>query len=573
MVIFNFLQNLMEGIPSELMILTEIGIIIIVATFFAFLVKIFRQPLIPAYILTGIFIGPLVLGLIKDYSFIISLSQIGVAFLIFKAGIEIKFKKLREVGMVSIIGGIIQIIALFLIAFLVSIWLGFTGKIPIYISLVVAFSSTMIVVAILAQKNELNSLHGRIIIGILLIQDIAAIIALAILSSDFSLTSISTVLGKALLFGIFAFILSKTANSFFSKAADNRELLLLVSISFLFLFVIGSFIADLSLVIGAFFAGVVLANSDYKTEIQSNINSLGEFFSVIFFVALGMQLKFISGKFISLILILLCLVIIIKPLVTMFIVRLAGYKKRTAFLTGNALAQTSEFSFVIVLLGFSLGHINSELFSTLILLTILTMSITTYLIVYERKLVNWFSWPLSILDNIKSRKEELEYFEPDYKKIIIFGCHRIGSLILKEFEKNKKELLVVDYNPEIIKALINKKISCLYGDFIHEEILNKVNLKNAEIVISTVPDFEDNMHLIRKMDKLNKETIVVVIASRISEALDLYKQGADFVILPKFIGGEIASSIISKARKNKEWLKEIKKDHKKRLESAHYLLY
>ncbi|MEK6830560.1 MAG: cation:proton antiporter [Nanoarchaeota archaeon] len=572
MVLFAFLRNLIAGVSPELTVLTEIGVIIIIATFLAFLVKISKQPLIPAYILTGILMGPLFFGIIKDQSLITSLSQIGVVFLIFTAGIEISIKKLKEVGMVSSLGGIIQIIILFFVAFLVSVWFGFSGEAPVYIGLVVAFSSTMIVVALLAEKREINSLHGRIIIGFLLIQDIAAIIALAVLSSDLSVGSILIVLAKALAFGIFAFFLSKIGNTILRKSADNREMLLLVSISFLFLFVIGSFIADLSLVIGAFFAGVALANSDYKIEIQGNINPIREFFAVIFFVALGMQLKLISSEFISLLVILFLLVVILKPLVCMFLVRVFGYKKRTAFLTGNALGQTSEFSFIIVTIGFSLGHISSELFSTLIILTVVTMSFTAYFIKYERKLFNKFSWPLNILEEIKSKNEELEYLY-DHKKVILFGCHRVGSLILREFEKNKDDILVVDYNPEIIKALINKKIPCIYGDFMHEEILDKVNIKTAEVVISTVPDFEDNMNLIRKINRINPDKIVIVVASRISEALELYKRGADYVILPKFVGGEIARSIVKKATKDKEWLRKIKKDHKKRLEEVHRVLY
>ena len=568
---FNIFGNVIEEVPRDLTVLTEIGIIIIIATFLAFLVRIIKQPLIPAYIITGIIMGPLVLGLIKDPQIISSLSQIGIAFLIFTAGIEIKFKKLREVGNVSTIGGILQIVILFFIAFLVSIWLGFSGKAPIYIGLIVAFSSTMIVVALLQRRGEIDSLHGRIIIGILLIQDIVAIIALAILSSDLSINSIIIVLFKAFIFGIFAFILSKIGNFFFSKAADEKELLLIVSISFLFLFVIGAFISNLSLIIGAFFAGVALANSDYKIEIQSLISPLREFFSVIFFVALGMQLQLIPKEFLLSFLILLILVIILKPIVIMFLVRIFGYKKRTAFLTGNALGQTSEFSFIIATIGLSIGHITSELFSTLILLTILTMSLSNYFINYDRRLI-WLSWPLDILDKLGHSREELEYFEKDRRKVILFGCHRMGSLILKEFEKNKQEISVVDYNPQIIKFLINKKIPCIYGDFMHDEILDRINIKNAEIVISTVPDFEDNMSLIRKMNKLNKEAKVIVVASRISEALELYKQGADYVILPKFIGGEVARSIIKKASNN-EWLKKIRNEHKKRLESLHYLLY
>jgi len=571
--VFSFIQSFMSGAPTEIVILTEIGLMIIIATIFAFFVKMTKQPLIPAYILTGILIGPLFLGLIKEPELIKSLSEIGVAFLIFTAGLEIKFKKLREVGKVAFVGGVLQIAILFFLAFLVSTLMGFAGHAPIYIGLVVAFSSTMIVVTLLSERRELNSLHGRIIIGMLLIQDIAAIIALAILGSDFSMNSILMVLGKAAIFAIVAVVLSKAINPVLSKAADNHELLLLVSISFLFMFVIGAFFAELSLIIGAFFAGVALANSNYKTEIQGKISSLREFFAVIFFVTLGMQLQLFSKNYVLLFFVLLFLVIIIKPLILMFLVRLFGYKKRTAFFTGNGLAQTSEFSLIIVTLGLGLGQINEGLFSVLVLLTILTMSMTTYFITYEKKLVNWFSFPLNFLDKIKSKKEELEYHHNNGKKIVVFGCHRMGSLIIKEFEKKKEDLFIVDYNPEIIRSLINKKIPCIYGDFMNDEVFDRAHIHDAEIVISTIPDFEDNFLLINKIRKKNHGALIIVAASRISEALEMYKIGADYVILPKIVGGEKSADLIKTMKKGKGGLKGIKQSHIKYLQEIHHLLY
>ena len=571
--ISNILQTFMLGLPEDLAILYEIGIIIIIATILAFFVRFFKQPLIPAYILTGILIGPLVLGLIKDPVLIQALSQIGVAFLIFTAGLEIKFKKLREVGKTVSIGGTIQIIILFTLAFFISSLLGFAGKAPFYIGLVVAFSSTMIVVTLLVEKREINSLHGRIIIGLLLVEDIAAIIALTILSSDFTAGSILTVLLKTGVFAIVAVILSRAVNPVFRSAANNPELLLLVSISFLFLFAIGSFISDLSLIIGAFFAGVALANSDFKTEIQGKITPLREFFAVIFFVALGMQLNLISPKFLALFFVLLIFVLIFKPLIIMFIVRISGYKKRTSFLVGNALAHISEFSLIIATIGLTLGHIDSGLFSTLVLLTILTMSTTPYFITYEKKLEKELNWPLKIMDSFHSKSEELEYHGRDGKKMIIFGCHRMGSLFLKEFEKKVNEIFVVDYNPEIIKSLMDKKVPCIYGDFMNDEVFEKADIKNIEIVISTIPDFEDNLLLIRKIKRRNSRAKIIVSASRISEAMDLYKTGADYVILPKVIGGQKGTDIIKNFKKDKINFKEIKKEHLDYLKSLHHLMY
>jgi|ETNmetMinimDraft_2_1059921.scaffolds.fasta_scaffold04189_3 Kef-type K+ transport system membrane component KefB len=571
MVVFDLIQGIMAGVPADLVILTEIGAMIIIATVFAYFVKIIKQPLIPAYILTGIILGPLVLGLVSDPELILSLSNIGIAFLIFTAGLEIKLKKLKEVGSVSSIGGILQIVIMFGIGFLVALGLGFTGTAPAYVALVVALSSTMIVVTLLAEKRELNSLHGRIVIGILLMQDIAAIVALTILSSDLTFNSIVWVVGKAILFAIIALLLSKVANPIFRSAADSRELFLLVSISFLFLFSIGAFFAELSIIIGAFFAGVALANSDYKTEILGNITPLREFFAVIFFVALGMQLKLISKEFVLLFFVLLFLVIIIKPVVIMFLVRLFHYKKRTSFFTANALAQTSEFSLIIVTIGLGLGHISEGLFSTLVLLTILTMSLTTYFITYEKKWYSWFSWPLNILDRYRTSKENLEFIKDNAKDVIIFGSHRTGSLLLREFKKD--DLLVVDYNPEIIKNLINKKIACVYGDYMHEEILEKVNLRNSKIVVSTIPDFENNLLMVKRAKKINRKLVVIIVASRISEALKLYNAGADYVILPKVISGEAIVDLVKKGKRDKTSLGKMRRGHVKRLKEVHRLLY
>ena len=257
----------------------------------------------------------------------------------------------------------------------------------------------------------------------------------------------------------------------------------------------------------------------------------------------------------------------------MFFIRIFGYKKRTSFLTGNSLAQTSEFSLIIVTLGFSLGHISQGLFSTLVLLTIITMSLTTYFIGFEKSLFNWFSWPLNIFNRFKTTKEELEYFLKDGNKTVIFGCHRIGSLFLKELKDEKEKIIVVDYNPEIIASLINKKIPCIYGDFVNEEVLEKIDVKNVKMIISTIPDLEDNLLLIKKVRELNKKAPVIVVANRIDSAFELYKAGADYVIIPQIVGGQRASELIKKIKKDKSSFKKVKDDHISYLKDIHRILY
>ena len=568
-----FLELIASQIPEHLFLIFEIGLMIILAGVLGYILKLMKQPLILAYVIAGIILGPLSVGLIRNFETIIALSEIGVAFLLFFAGIDINIRKLKEVGKVASVVGIIQVVLLFVAGYFVSTWLGFGGTAAVYVGLVIAFSSTMVVLKLLADRRELNSLHGRIIIGILLIQDIAAVIVLSVLTTNFGVMSISIQIAKALGFAILAFILAKGVNPIFRIAAKNTELLLLVSISLLFLFALGSYAAGLSLVIGAFFAGVALANSEYRTEIQGKIMPLRDFFAVLFFVALGMQITLISLNYVWLLLALIGLAMILKPGIIMLFTRIFGYSKRTSFLAGNGLAQTSEFSLIIATIGFTSGFIGQELFSTLVLLTIITMTLTSYLITNDKKIFGRFSVPLNVFDKLGTSHEELEFAPPFKRKIIIFGCHRIGSLFLKYFGKRKKEVLIVDFNPEIIRSLIHKKVPCIYGDFANDEVLEKANLLNAEIVVSTIPDLDDNLSLIKRVKNINPKVVVFVTADKIDEAIELYDQGADYVLLPKVITGELGFNLAKRVLDDKIHIKTVKREQIKHLKSIHTLLY
>ncbi len=569
-----FLSNLLAGIPANYTVLFELGIILVVAGVLALLIKLLRQPLIPAYILAGIIVGPLVLGLISNNSIVFSLSEIGVAFLLFYAGLEISFKKLKETGKIAGLAGLIQVVGLLALGFFASLLIGFLTVEALYIGLVVAFSSTMIVVKLLADKQQLNTLHGRITLGILLIQDIAAILALTFISGsgELSIMFILVSLLKLGFFVVIAYILAKLSNYIFEIAARSTELVFLVSIAFLFLFSMVSYFAGLSIVIGAFFAGLALSNSKFKVEIQGGISSIRDFFAVIFFVALGIQLTLFPLYLLYLFFVPLILTLIFKPLAVMIVMKLFSYKRRVSFLTGVSLAQTSEFSLIILGQGLILGHISQELFSMLVLLTIVSMSLTTYVLRYASFLSNIFS-PLLNLFGKENDEEELESIPTKKNKIVIFGCHRMGSLFLDEFSGMKKSILVVDFNPDIIKALMRKKVSCIYGDFANREVLEKANLESAEIVITTIPGLEDNLLLIKKVKEKNKKAVIFVSADRISHAEALYKAGADYVILPQVIGGRKSAELMKAVLKDRKKAKPIKTDAVKYIKRIHHLLY
>ncbi len=556
-------------------IFLDIGLIIIVATIVGYLARLLKQPLIPAYILTGLIIGPL-LGLVEDSNMILTLSEIGIAFLLFVVGLELNLKKLRDVASISIFGGLMQFVLLFAFGFLIAATLGFLTIEATYVALIVAFSSTMVVVKLLSDKRELDTLHGRIIIGFLLMQDLIAIVALSILTTlnNFSMAILVIALLKGVILLSVAVIASKfILPSLFKFAAKSQELLFLMALTTCFFssifanyigqiiiyvfkipffnFVLADSVLNLlkpgfSIAIGAFIAGVSIANLPYNVEIIGKVKPLKDFFATIFFVSLGLELLLGEMRTILVPLIIFTLfVIIFKPLLTMVICSLFNYKKRTSFLSSISLAQVSEFSLIIVAQGLILGHISKGVFSLTILLAIITIALTSYLIQFDNNIYVKLSVFLQIFEKIGTRTKKMEYIPEDKKTdIILCGYNRIGYSIVKTVQKMKKSLLIVDFNPDVIKRLIARKVPCIYGDIGDSEILERIGLNKAEMVISTVPEEQDNLLLIKKTKDVNKRALIFVTANQVDEALTLYDAGADYVILPHLLGGDHVSILL-----------------------------
>jgi Kef-type K+ transport system membrane component KefB len=550
----------------------DIGIIIIIATLFAFIIRLFKQPLIPAYILTGLILGP-ILGLITDLKTITLLSEIGIAFLLFIVGLEIDLKSLKNVAVISSIGGLIRILLLFTFGFIISMLFGFVYIEALYVGLILAFSSTMIVAKLLSDKNELDTLHGRIIIGMLLMEDFIVILALAVLSNGtLAFLPVFYSLFKAMMLLLFAFFIAKYIFPFMFKiSAKSQELLFLMSITACFFFALIASYLNLSIIIGAFIAGVALGNLPYNLEIIGKITPLKDFFATIFFVSLGLELSFKSlTNIIKPLLFFVIFIIILKPFLTMFISSFFGYKKRPSFLTSISLAQISEFSLILVSQGFLLGHVSQDVFSLTVLLAIITIIITSYLINFEYKIYNLLSPFLSIFEKLNQSNLEYEYLPKKTKyEVILCGFNRMGYSIFRTMKKLRKKLFVVDFNPEVIRKLIDMRIPCLYGDISDIEILNRLDFKNAEMVISTIADKHDNLLLIKKVKEKTSKAVIFVTANQPKEALDLYDTGADYVILPHLIGGDHVSLLIEDFKMNIGKLLYAKKHHIKELRRRH----
>jgi len=451
--------------------------------------------------------------------------------------------------------------------------LGLSSLQAAYIGIILAFGSTMVDIKLLADRNELVTLHGRLVLGILLLQDLVAIVAIVVFTSGgFAFVPLSLAFMKLGLILLAAFLLQRfVLNKLFRFAAQSNEFLFLCSLAVLFLFIILAYISELSIVIGAFIAGVSLANSPFKLELESRISPLRDFFAILFFVALGMQLVFSGvGERLVLLGVLIFGAFLIKPIVTLVLLRITGYQPRTSFLTAISLAQLSEFSLIIGGIGMMTGVLDASIFSTVILATIITMSVTPYFIKYKSGMYRFFRYPIRSLGFLPIR-EVMCYEDKRDKEILLIGSHRMGGALMEELLEDRDKLLVIDYNPEVIGVLMKKKVSCVYGDVCSPDMLEKINLKKLKLVISTIPDYEQTRYLIKKLKKVAPKAKVVVVGSRISETLKLYRAGADYVVTPKILAGQELVGILHEKKSGD--LKKAKNKHLKHLRDIHKLLY
>ncbi len=568
----DFIATLSELSSSSL--LTEIGIILIFATILAFIVRAFRQPLVPAYILAGLILGPLGLGVVKDPESIRVLSEFGIAFLLFAVGLEINIKRLKDIGLTATLGGLLQVVFVFFAGFYISTKLGFAHFESIVLGLVLAFSSTMIVVKLLSDREQLDTLHGRIVLGILLIQDLIIILVLSILSSSGNISSsliFAALIRGAILFSA-AFLASKYIfPNLFEFAARSKELLFLTSLTVLFLFSILAYFLSFSVAIGAFVSGLALASLPYHYDIVGNVNPLKGFFATIFFTSLGMQLTTIEPNYMVKAIWLILAVIIIKPLIVYLIITLFGYEKRTAFFSGLSLGQTSEFSLILIVMPFIVSAISQEVFSLVILITIVTMILTSYLLEFQYSIYLFFSPILRFVEKVFPVKKRmvLEYTPRNEKiDVVLIGKHRMGNIFFKILASLKKRVLVIDHNPDIIKRLLDNKIPCIYGNMSNREVLDKIKTKNLKIIISTVPNERDNIYLIRYIKSKNPKINVIVTANHIHQAKHLYNIGADYVILPHILSGEKVATMLKKSVRDKSYFQRSKKKHLKDLNGS-----
>ncbi|MBS3172304.1 cation:proton antiporter [Candidatus Woesearchaeota archaeon] len=547
-----------------------ISIIIVVAALLTIIARIIKQPPIIAYLFSGVLVGPLFFDLVgTSYSSMIqTFAHIGVVFLLFIVGLSLDLRVLKEVGKVSTFAGLIEIILTSSIAFLIAIGLGFSNITALYLGIALAFSSTVVVVKTLADKKEIDSLHGRIALGILIVEDFVAALALMAIpllnqSSNFYLIIKELGLVISLIILIFLFT-SFLLNRLLNYLAKSQETLFLFGIAWVLIIsvIFNSF--GFSLEIGALIAGMSLASSRYNLEIGSKIKPLRDFFMVLFFVFFGSQLtEMISADLVKKAIAFSAFITIGKPIIVMSVLRLFGYKRRTNFLAGASLAQVSEFSLILGMMGYTLGYLTKELLSLIVLIAIITIALSSYSIYHSTSIFNRLSKILGTFEKEEKIKNKITNYD-----VVVFGYHRVGYKILERLKKMKLSFVIVDYNPKTILNLDKQGIKNIFGDANNKEFLEEIKLYNAKLIISTITEHQSNLIIREVLDENKSKSIFIVTTEQPRNAVDLYKKGVDYVLIPHHLGGEHAAEMIEKFGLGKLKYKEAGKKHLKELEKG-----
>ncbi len=547
-------------------IFTQLSLVVVIIVAMSVVMRWLRQPLIMGYIITGVLVGPSFLHIIRNQSAFDSFSAIGITLLLFIVGLGLNANVIKSLGRVSLTTSLSILPFLSGTAFLVCRFLlGFDLRTSLVLAVALFFSSTVIIMKVLSDKKETARLFGQITLGILLIEDVVATIAVIILAiaGDPTATSpldIALVLIKAAALGGGLYVVSSFIVPHVIKLfARSQELLFLFTISW------GLGIATLferagfSHEVGALFAGVALAGLPYAAEMAARLKPLRDFFIVIFFVTLGES--FTAGSIARNLIpahILAAIVIFGKPLLVMTSLGVQRYTKLTSFKTAAHLSQISEFSIIFVTLAASKGLVPQDTVALIILVAFITIGVSSYLTKHTNGLYR-------VLERHLRHFERHTTSEPVQRHalypVMLFGYHKGGHEFLKTFREMHERYLVVDYDPEVIDTLEEQGVRHAYGDATDEEFLDEINVIHAKLVVSTITDIDINLSLLHYLRRHNEKASFICHANNYNEAARLYAHGASYVSLPHYIGSERVSSFIKRHGIDHNALAEYRNKH------------
>ncbi len=537
----------------------EIAAILSLATVLGLLGQKLRQPLIIMFLAAGILAGPSVFGIIKSYEQIELLAHIGIALLLFIVGLKLDLNLIRTTGPVALATGLGQIIFTSAVGFGIAMALGMELIGAAYTAVALTFSSTIIIVKLLSDKKEIDSLHGQIAVGFLIVQDIAAILALVLLTTFGSqVTDDGAVLWSSLfivfkglgLLAAVALLMKYVLPGLTRRLAHSQELLTLFAIAWAVCLGAGSDLLGFSKEVGAFLAGISLASTGYRDAIGARLTSLRDFLLLFFFIDLGARLDWSTvGAQIMPSIWLSLFVLIGNPLIVLIIMGFMGYRRRTGFLAGLTVAQISEFSLIVAALGLSIGHISPETMGLITLVGVVTIFASTYMILYSSRLYSMVAGPLKLFERRNPYREaavDSLHAVPSVD-VILLGLGNYGSGLAAYLLRRNKTIIGVDFDPNVLERWRARGISVLYGDIADPEIHEQLPFGRSRWVVSTIRSRELNLALMQRLKDMAYSGKAALTAVSEEEADSFIKAGAHVTFRPFADAAEQAADALTHA--------------------------
>jgi Kef-type K+ transport system membrane component KefB len=530
----------------------EIAALLVMAAVVGFFGIILRQPLIVSFIAVGLIAGPSALDQVRSDEQISLLSELGIAVLLFLVGIKLDVKLIRSLGAVSLLTGLGQVAFTSIFGYLIGLALGLGAITSLYVAVALTFSSTIIIVKLLSDKREIDSLHGQIALGFLIVQDLVVVLAMIVLSAvgigaggdgghgGGSVTMVLTS-GVAMVALVVLFV-RYVANPLTERLARAPELLVIFAIAMAAMFAAAGDIVGLGKEVGGLLAGVALASTPYRETIAARLEPLRDFLLLFFFIALGSTLDLsLLGTHVTGAIIFSLFVLIGNPLIVLVIMGALGYRKRTGFLAGLTVAQISEFSLIFVAMGVSLGHVQEDALGLVTMVGLVTIAASTYMITYSHHLYAAFEPFLGVFERRGTPREasEAALHRDDGHTVIIFGLGRFGTAIGLRLQKRGIKVLGVDFNPLSIKRWRELGLATEFGDATDPEFVAELPLTHAEWIVSTVPlhptglSHEDTRTTLIQLTRTSGFRGRIAVASHHPrDTEELFGSGADLVLEP-----------------------------------------
>ncbi|MDP3088761.1 MAG: cation:proton antiporter [Methylotenera sp.] len=546
-------------------VFSELAIILMVAASAGAISLWLRQPLLIAYILIGLIAGPTMLGIVTAHEQIDVLAQIGVTILLFIVGLKLDLQHIRNIGPVALATGLGQLTFTIVIGFILIMLMGKTMMEAIYVAIALTFSSTIIIVKLLSDKREIDSLHGRIAVGFLIVQDLAVVLAMMVMSTMRSggEAAISDVLislawrvsvAAIVVFLLMRYLLPKLV----ALMAKSQELLLIFAIAWGTGFAALGEVIGFSKEAGAFLAGFTLASTVYRDAIHARLGGIRDFLLLFFFIDLGAKLDLSTlGAEMWPALALSVFVLIGNPLIVMAIMGYMGYRKRTGFLAGLTVAQISEFSIIFVAMGITIGHVGVQALGLTTLVGLITITVSTYMILFSHQLYDRLSPFLGWFERHKPFREmafERNGVAEKRADVIVFGLGRYGGSLVVELKNAGLSVIGVDFDPEIVRMRFQSfrtnrltrlnttnlqnmerrhDLSVHYGDCTSPEFLESLPLNTARWVVSALPDLTSSIGLLNALKHHHFQGEVAIVArDGVNQSIDWGNQKPPTVIYP-----------------------------------------